>query len=58
MDAVDKVASMLLTTYPDYYSTVHNGYIRDAVLNSLADNFGKPYGSLEELHQHIKENYI
>lgn len=41
-----------------YYSTVARGFIEEAIENSIADNGGKPFDTLDELDKHIRENYI
>lgn len=41
----------------NYYSSVYFGFIVEAVENTIKD-FGCEIKPLDEIHKHIKENYI
>ncbi len=57
MSAYREIASNLQWKYYNYYCYVFFDFIVEAVENTIKDFYGevKP---LEEIHQHIKENYI
>lgn len=55
---VRKLANQLLMEYPNYYETVYFDFIVEAVENSLMDNGRQPFESLQDLHNHIIQNYI
>lgn len=42
----------------DYYATVDWYCLEEAVENSIADNDGKLFATLDELDNYIRENYI
>ncbi len=52
----EQIASELEYKY-SYYCSVYFGFIVEAVENTIKDFYGeiKP---LDEIHKHIKENYI
>lgn len=49
------IAGDLIATYPRYYQRVTFRYIIEAARRALHD---KPGATLDELHKHIKKNYI
>lgn len=53
----NEIARDLLNNYYNYYYTVYFGFIEEAVENTIKD-FGYEVKPLEEIHTHIKENYI
>lgn len=55
--SISKTAEALLMRYPNYYDTVDFGFIEEAVENTF-DDFHNKKLTLEEIHNHIKENYI
>lgn len=56
--AIAVVRVQLQREYSDYYCTVFYGFIDEAIENSWRDNGRKPFKTLEDLHNHIKANYI
>lgn len=56
MEKIRKIARELQHKYYDYYCTVYFDFIVEAVENTI-DDFGRVC-NLEEMHQHIIENYI
>lgn len=52
----EEIAAKLEYKY-NYYSTVYYGFIVEAVENTLKD-YKMEIPPLEEIHAHIKENYI
>ena len=53
----NQIARELQEHYPNYYSYVYFGFIVEAVENTLKD-FKQKIKPLDEIHNHIKENYI
>ena len=51
-----EIATQLESEY-DYYISVYFGFIVEAVENALKD-FEMEIKPLDEIHNHIKENYI
>lgn len=56
MEQYKRLARELYNKYYDYYSTVYFDFLVEAVQDSMRDLHG--ITSLEELHEHITENYI
>ncbi len=56
IDALRELANELYWKYCDYYWTVNFNFLMEAVDNAIQDLYGVV--DLEDLHQHIKENYI
>ena len=57
MEKIKTIYNLLLDKYYNYYCTVYYEYIIEAIKNTLKDNYNKDL-SIEEIHKHIKENYI
>ena len=56
MNKYEEIAINLQNKYYDYYCTVYFGFLVEAVENAINDLLG--VCDLEDLHQHIIENYI
>ena len=56
MSCYEQLARQLYANYYNYYCTVHFAYLVQAVQDTMRILHGVT--SIEELHQHIKENYI
>lgn len=51
-----KIARELLNNYYNYYCCVYFDFILEAVENALEDGINA--NNLDEIHNHIKQNYI
>ena len=51
------IARKLYNNHYNYYCTVYFDFIVEAVENSIKD-FGYEIPPLDDIHKHIKENYL
>lgn len=56
MNCYESIARQLYNTYYNYYCTVYFDFLVEAVHDAMRDLHG--VRNIEELHEHIKENYI